>query len=180
MVQCTPVTHQTTPCCLYKKGDNEPNDALNNTSINLLHLHWFWASHVGAMEIRCCSRLLRFRWCNTFWMCAFFFLKSFSVKELVTPSHNYFYHLKIVDILQNYSHSSFAWWSKPHIKILIWAVCLNLVCHQGRTKDWSWCHRLLWRWACHFLWLCVSDNWWLCFWRGHVAGRSAPGSRSMG
>lgn len=50
------VTHQTTQCYIYKKGDNDTNYAPNDTSIILICLHWFCASGVRAMEIRRCSR----------------------------------------------------------------------------------------------------------------------------
>lgn len=130
------------------------------------------------MEIICRSRLFRFRWCNTFWMSRWFlYYYYFSVKDLVIPPHNYFYHLKIIAILQNYSHSSFAWWSKPHTEILIWAVCLNLVCRQGRTKDLSWCHSLQWRWTCCFVFQ-IADG--FAFTEGVLLGWLALGSRATG
>lgn len=137
--------NQATQCHLYKK--EEPNYA-QNISISLLK--WFWENDARAMEIRCCSRQLRFRW-GTLDVQVFFF-SSFGVKELVIYSHNYFYHLKIVDI---YSQL-FCMVKLKHSGILLWKVCLNLVCQQRRTKDW--CHSLQWRQACHCLWLCVSDS----------------------
>lgn len=55
-----------------------------------------------------------------------------------------------------------------HTGILVWAVCLNLVCQQRRSKDW--CHSLQWRQACGCLCLCVSDSSGLHVHRGYVAG----------
>lgn len=86
-------------------------------------------------------------WFLCFLFSFFFFLKTSTVKELVISSHNYFYRLKILDILQNYSNSSFAWWGKPHTGMLIWAVCRNLVRRHGRARSWSQCRSPGWRWA---------------------------------
>lgn len=94
---------QATQRHLYKKA--EPNYA-QNISISL---NWFWANDARAMEIRCCSRLFRFRLCTL--DVPVFFFWFFSVKELVIYSHNYLYNLKVIDI---YSHSFLHGEAKAH------------------------------------------------------------------